>query len=371
MAQNQQHGGPFAAGAIQPRVALPVAPAVGIEQPRPFWSMIERSAQEAPPQVQAASREAQVQGALWDRHRQIEAILGRPLPPSLMMSGQNSVDGAGAVPDAEYEARLDAMRLEFPDRLSGLESRADLAARLSGRPAVTFYETQHGPAQASTRQDGSLWLQTNDGRSGPLSRFPGARPVRRADADATTRGDGSRASARTRSLGERFTSTTEDMSRTNPIMALGRWAIGGGFDEFEDPETGQTLRYASFGQRVRDEERERRDAYRVMAQNDSWNGGDASLLHKLARGAVTLGGAVTGSAADPTAMLAPGEGVIGRILGNAAVAAAGDAVTQGADIASGIENEFNPVQTVAAAAIGGIIQGGVEGAGGAVRRLRS
>lgn len=369
MMQNQQPSGPFAAGAIQPRRQLPTAQARGIEAPRPFWGSVEQRADGPSAPAKIASEEARIQGALWDRHRQVEALLGRRVPTSLMMTGQNSVDGAGGMPDADYEARLDAMRLEFPEQLSGIESRSDIAARLSGRPAVTFYETSRGSAQAITRQDGSLWLETNDGFSGPRSRFPGARPVRRADSNEVTRGDGPVAGPHERSLGERFTSTVTDMSRTNPIMALGRWAVGGGYDEYEDPETGRTLRYASFGRQARDQERERRDAYRIMARGDAWNGGDASLLYKLARGAVTLTGAVTGSAADPTALLAPGQGVIGRILGGVAVNATGDAVTQGADIASGIQERYDPVQTVTAAAIGGVIQGGIEGAGAAGRRL--
>ncbi|WGM48619.1 hypothetical protein KOAAANKH_03522 [Brevundimonas sp. NIBR10] len=208
-----------------------------------------------------AAQEARTQGALWDRHRQVEALLGRPVPPSIMMTGQANADGFGGLSDRDYEARLDAMRLEFPDQLAGLESRNEIMARLSGQPAVAFYETNRGPAQVSTRQDGSLWLETNDGFSGPLSRFPGARPVRRSGGPAAQPADPTYAGPRTRSLGERFTSTVEDMARTNPVMALGRLAVGGGYDEFEDPETGETLRYATFGQQARDQERERRDAY--------------------------------------------------------------------------------------------------------------
>ncbi|CAN5240961.1 hypothetical protein BH10PSE1_BH10PSE1_28260 [soil metagenome] len=364
----QQTGSPFAAGDIASQPAQPDA-FQPIDAPRPFWDHVERRAQGPSPQARIAAEEARIQGALWDRHRQVEALLGRRVPPSMMMSGQNSLDGFGGLSDLDYEARIEAMRQEFPDQLSGVESRGDITARLAGQPAITFYETSHGPAQATTRQDGSLWLETNDGYTGPLSRFPGARPVRRSGAADVTQGDGSVAGPRVRSLGERFTSTVEDMAHTNPIMALGRWAAGGGYDEYEDPETGQTLRYANFGQQARDQERERRDAYRMMAAGDSWNSGDASLLHKLARGAVTLTGAVTGSAADPTAMIAPGEGVIGRILGGVAVNAAGDAITQGADIGSGIQDRYDPMQTVTAAAIGGVIQGGLEGAGAVTRRL--
>lgn len=362
-----QQSGAFAAGGIDrpsPR-AETVRP---IEAPRPFWGAVERRA-DGPSQPERVARQETVwQSALNDRHRQIETLLGRPVPRSVMISGLATGEGAGAMSDLDYEARVDAMRQEFP-QLSAIETRGEMTARLSGSPVVSFYETSRGPAQAITRSDGSLWLETNDGFSGPLSRFPDAKPVRRSGGAPAAPSNSASAGPRTRSLGERFTTTVEDMSRTNPVMALGRLAVGGGYDEYEDPETGETLRFASFGQQARDQERERRDAYRLMAQGDAWDGGDASALHKLARGAVTLAGAVTGSAADPTSLIAPGEGPIGRVLGGAAVNAVGDLVTQGADVGSGVEDRYRPLQTITAAAIGGAIQGGVEAVGAAGRSL--
>ncbi|WP_421730784.1 hypothetical protein [Brevundimonas sp.] len=358
----------FAAGAID-RPRTPAQAPQPIEAPRPFWEPVERRARTSSQPERMAREESTMQAALWDRHRQVETLLGRRVPPSVMMTGQSAADGAGYMTDLDYEARLEAMRLEFPDQLSGVESRADLTSRLSGQPAVTYYDTPRGRAQAVTRSDGSLWLETPEGFSGPLSRFPGARPVRRASAADVTQGDGSTASPRVRSLGERFTSTVEDAANSNPTMALGRWAAGGGYDQFEDPETGQALRFASFGQQARDLEDERRDAYRLMAESDAWDGGDASALHKLARGAATLGGVFAGGGADPLNMISPGRTVAGRIIGGVAVNAAGDAVTQGADIASGIEAEYRPLQTLAAAGVGAVVHGGLEAVGAAGRAL--
>lgn len=365
-----QQSGPFAAGSIDQAPRRQTRTYEPIPAPQPFWDQVRNREQTDRLAERVAREETVIQGALWDRHRQIEALLGRRVPTSLMMTGQEADNGNGAVPDADYEARLDAMRLEFPDQLAAVESRADLAARLSGEPTVTYYDTPRGPASVRTTSDGRLWLETQDGRGGPLSSFPGARPVRRADPSEVSRGNGTIASPRVRSLGERFTTTAEDMANTNPVPALGRFLVTRGlaFDEFEDPDNpGQTIRYASFGQGVADYERERRDSYRMMASGDAWSAGDASALHKMARGVATLGGAVTGSAADPTALIAPGRTVVGRVIGSVGVNAATDAVTQAADIGAGIETEYRPEQTVAAAAIGGVIQGGFE-AGGALAR---
>ena len=358
----------FAAGNIDRRPARqePVRP---IEAPRPFWSAVERRAAEPALTERRAAAETALQGALNDRHRQIEALLGRPVPRSAMISGLASDEAAGLMSDADYEARIEALRREHPEQLGAIETRAELNARLGGNRIVTYYDTPRGPAQARTLRDGSLWLETNDGYSGPLSRFPGARPVRRAEASDVSRGDGSTATPRVRSVGERFTSTVEDAAQRNPLMALGRLAVGGGYDVFEDPETGETFEYARFGQGVRDFERERRDTYELMASADAWDAGDASFLHKALRGVATLGGVLTGSMADPLNAMSPGRTVAGRIIGGVTVNAAGDAVTQGADIGAGIQDEYDPLQTVAAGAIGGVIQGGVEGLGAGARRL--
>ena len=365
-----QEAGPFAAGQVDRPARRTTTPAP-IAAPRPFWSLVEDRAGNDRLAERVAREEALVQGALWDRHRQVEALIGRRVPPSAMMTGQGA-DGTGTLTDADYEARLDAMRQEFAEQLAPVESRADLAARLSGEPTVTYYETPSGPASVRTQADGSLWLETREGRSGPLSSFPGARPVRRARPDDVSRSDGTAASPRVRSLGERLSSTAEDIAHTNPIMGAGRWLISRGpaFDEFEDPANpGETIRFASLGSQVVDYESERRDSYRMMAEGDAWNSGDASWLHKGARGAATLLGALAGSAADPTALIAPGRTVAGRVIGASGINALLDVGAQSADVATGIEDEYRPLQTVIAAGLGTVVQGGAEGVAPLARAL--
>lgn len=367
MQQESRH--PFAAGQIAaPRESA--APREYIPAPE---SLLDRVRSAPAPADRVAERlareEARVQGALWARHRDLEAILGRRVPVSAMMTGQDARNGVGSLPDAEYEAQITALRRDNPDRLSGFESREDMAARLSGRRAVTYYQTPYGEAEARTLADGSLWLMTREGRSGSLSQFPGAVPVRAASPAEVSQGDGSVASPRVRSLADRFASTTADMANTNPLISGARWALGRGpaYDEFTDPETGEAVRYAGLGQQMVDHERERRDSYQIMAQSDAWNGGDASALHKLARGAATLGGAFVGSAADPTTLIAPGRTAVGRVVGAVAVNALTDVATQAADIGTGLQDEYDPLRTAAAVALGGTIQGGAE-VGGAVAR---
>lgn len=370
MPQESRH--PFAAGQIAQPPRQTAEPLPPIQAPESFFDRLRST----PPPVdrvaeRVARNEARVQGALWARHREVETILGRRVPVSAMMTGQEARNGVGSLPDAEYEAQIEELRAKNPDRLGALESRADLAARLSGQRNITYYRTPFGDAEAITRSDGSLWLATPDGRTGPLSRFPGATPVRRAAPDDVSQGDGSVAAPRVRSLGERFSTTAEDVANTNPLMAVSRWAVSRGpaYDEFEDPETGETIRYASLGQQVIDHETERRDSYRLMAQSDTWDGGDASALHKLARGGATLLGALGGSAADPTALIAPGRTAGGRIVGALGANAGADVVMQSADIATGIETEYRPEQTLIAAGLGATVQGAAEGGVALARSL--
>lgn len=357
--------GPFAAAQIDRAPRRSSAP-TPIRSPRPFWDGVERHADDGRLQERVARQEALVQGALWDRHRQVEALLGRPVPRSQGMTGA----GSGALSDADYEARLDALRAEFPNELAGVETRADMAARLSGSPTLIRYDTAEGPAWVRTTGNGGLWLETQSGRTGPLSSFPGARPVRVDPDRPRYQGDGSSVSPRQRSLGERFATTAEDMAATNPLQGLGRYLVSRGaqFDEFQDPDNpGATIRYDSFGRMAVEYERERRNSYRLMSQADAWNAGDAAFLHKLLRGASTLGGALGGSATDPTNLIAPGRTAVSRIGGAVAVNAATDALTQGADVATGIEDRYRPEQTAIAAVLGGAIQGGGE-LGGVVAR---
>lgn len=363
---------PFAAGAVDRPTRRQTTPQP-VQAPRPFWDYVERRAPRDQSRLQerVAREESIVQGALWDRQRQIEALVGHAIPRSMMMTGQPDGAGGGALSEAEYEARIEDLRRQYPRQMAGVETREQLAARLSGRSPIYRYDTDRGPAWVTTTASGAMMLSTADGQTGPLSAFPGARPVTRGPDDPVQVGSGEVAAPRQRSLGERFTTTAEDAANRNPVMALGRLAVGGGYDTFTDEETGETFQYARWGQDVRDYERERRDSYEIMATNDRWDQGDASLGMKALRGLATLGGGVTGSVADPLNALAPGRTAAGRIVGAVAVNTGADVVTQTADIGSGIQDEFNPIQTAAAAIIGGTVQGGAEGGLALARSLRS
>lgn len=359
-----QQAGPFAAAQIdRPQRRSDPPP---INAPRPFWGLVESRADNGRLQERVAREESLIQGALWDRHRQIEALLGRPVPRSASMSGA----GSGSLTDDQYERRLEELRREFPEQMAGVESRSDLAARLAGQPSVYRYDTAYGPAWVRTLQNGSLWLETADGRTGPLSSFPGARPVRRqGEPDIPTDRYGSSVTAATRSLGERFTSTWDDAARRNPLMALAR-AVLPDEDVFLGTDAaGNPVYERSLRDRVAAEERERRDSYELLSSADAWDAGDGSLLSKLVRGAATLGGAVAGAASDPVNVLAPGRTVAGRIVGSAAVNAAGDAATQGADVAAGVEDRFSASQVALAASLGVVLQGGMEGGAAVTRAL--
>lgn len=94
-------------------------------------------------------------------------------------------------------------------------------------------------------------------------------------------------------------------------------------------------------------ERARRERYEARAAEDPVsNVGDA---------AAAIAGQVVGSATSPENWVAPGRSLLAKIFGNAGAAGGTDAVLQGAEIASGVRDGFDPVQTGASAAIGGAL----------------
>lgn len=108
-------------------------------------------------------------------------------------------------------------------------------------------------------------------------------------------------------------------------------------------------------------ERERRDAYNARSEADPFYKAGDNVMDKAKAGLATLGGQLLGGLTDPQNLVAPGKTVGTRILGAMGANAGGDYVAQQSDLKSGVQDRYVPEQTVAAAALGGIIQSGVEG----------
>jgi hypothetical protein len=101
-------------------------------------------------------------------------------------------------------------------------------------------------------------------------------------------------------------------------------------------------------------ERDRRESYRARAEADPVaNAGDA---------AAALGGQLLGTAVSPDSWIAPGRSLLAKVGGSALIAAGTDAALQGADMATGVQDDYSVGQTATAAALGGVITLGVEGA---------
>lgn len=243
--------------------------------------------------------------------------------------------------------------------------------RFQGRPVtpnrfggrrITGYDTDQGRAAVTTQPDGTPWLDTGDGRTGTPDQFGNPRPVYAQPLAQQPQGDGSVVVPRQRDLGERFTSVVTDAARRNPIVAAARYFMGREPDQVHtDPTTGQPFTYRSIGGQMRDDERERRDAYETMSRSDGWRQAQGGPVGQALAGATNVAGAITGAAADPTSIIGgPGKTILGRFGGNLVVNAAGDVVTQAADIGSDLQDKYSLLQTAASAAIGSVLQGGLE-----------
>ncbi len=139
-----------------------------------------------------------------------------------------------------------------------------------------------------------------------------------------------------------------DLTGLNNRFPDGSWQ-----DRIHDRVLGENRRVLQSGLSAADSrERARRLSYDARATADPVaNFGDALAA---------AGGQILGSLGSPESYVSPGRGPVGRIIGNAAVGGATDAFLQSADVGSGVQDEYNPVQTGAAILLGGVIQGGFE-----------
>lgn len=108
-------------------------------------------------------------------------------------------------------------------------------------------------------------------------------------------------------------------------------------------------------------ERNRRETYNARSEADPFYRVDGSLVDKAKAGLATAAGQLLGGMTDPQNLVAPGKTVAGRIAGAVGANAGGDYAAQRADLGAGVQDRYLPEQTIAAAVLGGVIQGGIEG----------
>lgn len=157
----ERRSGIFAAGEIGrveggDSIAGAFAGARPIGQPASIWEAFEANRRNQTGTINHNVREFQTQDALWERHRQIEAALGRDLPLAQSLTGepterrdslQRTLDDLipadrinawilgrpGTLTDDAYEAMIEDLRSQEPEALEGIETRAALQARLEAR----------------------------------------------------------------------------------------------------------------------------------------------------------------------------------------------------------------------------------------------
>jgi len=178
-----------------------------------------------------------------------------------------------------------------------------------------------------------------------------------------------------RSPGQFFMDAAQDaMSRASP-QALLRYLTRNLTGTEQVVYDGQFYP-TGLGSELRRNELERRNRYALMEAADPWNAPDLNRFEQGLRGAAGIAGAFGGSAiSDPINYAgAPGIGsTIGataRNVGiNAGVGAGTDALVQGLDVGSGVQDQFNVQQMLASGALNALLPTAIEGAMAGVNRM--
>jgi hypothetical protein len=168
-----------------------------------------------------------------------------------------------------------------------------------------------------------------------------------------------------RTLGERFTSTFENLVNEGIPASVGRFVVGAadrsGYRT--DPASGERYYVADVGQLTRNAERARRFNFERTTQGDEWYR-QQGLINQMLAGGVTLAGGLAGGATDASNYAGGwGKNILTRAAGNFGFGAAQDVALQGLDIGSGVQEGYDPGRTLIAGGLNAAIPLGVEGAG--------
>lgn len=326
--QDQQRSGPFAAGSIDSAPRRTQTEYRPIEAPRPLVDRILSREEAAPREREAATLEAAEQSALWERHRAVERALGRPVPVSLNLTGQRAGDGRGGLTDAQYEARLDELRREFPDAMAGIETRAQMLERVASQAA------------AGSNLDRSLWERFRENLSDAFQMSGAGQVSRDVDPDA-------------------------DGFHLNDLFRQGRLIEGKPIDRLLDLLFGDDRSYfrgTDEQTEAQRRERARAEAYDARAMLDP--------IRNPLDAAAMLAGQAAGSVVSPENWVAPGRSLVTRALGNAGVAGGADVLMQGRRVQEGVQGEYRPEQTALAAGLGAGFSLGADAISAGVRRAQ-
>jgi hypothetical protein len=256
----------------------------------------------------------------------------------------------------------DGGEIEFPE---GMDDAAINAAMLQIYPPAPSPARQ--PAAAPARQPAAA----------PARPQPAASQPANAMAGGLRGGSEASASPLRRSPGQFFMDAVGDFANRASPQALLRYLTRNLTDtEQVDPATGERIVMSGIGSNLRRAELERRDLYALQEQADPWNAPDLNWFERALRGGAGVAGAFVGSAGTDLLNYvgAPGVGsTIGataRNVGiNAGVGVGADALAQGLDIGSGVQDQFSVQQALASGALNAFLPTAIEGAAMGVNRM--
>lgn len=308
-------------------------------------------------------------------------MAGNPLPLPLPNEREPSmpieVEGPDGLivefpDDTPREVMIRALRKRYgpppADIARGLSAYAAEKTGVAAQPQIAYYETERGRARLTAPG----WLEGED-FGGSVSSFRRAVPVY-ASAPVPAPKGAPVATERKRTAGERFAERVEDAANRNIFVSTARAAVGRTLTETTqiDPATGKPITFNLAGNQWVEAERERRDVLALRDQADSFTQAEG-LGGKAVHGVSALAGTVVGSLADPiqalTLPIGGGSTILGRALLQGGLNAGLDAVVQGSDVAAGVQDRYDLMQTAGSAALGFGISGVADVSPRAVRGL--
>lgn len=180
-----------------------------------------------------------------------------------------------------------------------------------------------------------------------------------------------------RGAGDRFVDSLNSMAQSDFWGLFSRTAydwLDAGKDQLRQAYPNQSEDFYEYIQEefVNQAQRQLRDEYAAkQAADPAWRPDESFFQNALAinRWGPTVLGSLVG-ASDPTMLANPGGTIARRALGQAAIQGGANAAYQAADVYQGVADEYDPLQTATAAALGGAAEAGLGLIGQKYREFR-